>query len=126
MAFNASDYVMYLEDWNVLVCIHHKCGYGLHSSGIGLHLRTYHKDCYDLALRQQIQRYAEQLQLVGPLDIVTPTNMPLPIPGLKVENGWQCKECGRTGAREGGAMKHCRTKHGWTSLKGIHPEDYNC
>jgi len=122
MAFNASRYVQYLEDWQVLTCLHENCRYCLKSNGIERHFRRNHGIIYDLHTRQQIVRYAVTLILCRPSDIVIPRNMPSPIPGLKVwGDGWQCKECFKVGYAIGGARQLCDSIHDWKSGQGKNP-----
>ena len=116
MAFDASKYVQYLEDWQVLICLHEKCKYCLTPNGMELHFQRYHNDIYDLHTRQQIVRHAATLRLCQPSDIVIPTNMPPSIKGLRLwKNGWQCKERFKVGYAVGGAKQHCESIHLHTS-----------
>src|SRR5271169_2791283 len=118
MAFDASKYVQYLEDWQVLICLHENCRYCLRSNGVKRHFQRHHDDIYDLYTRQEIQRYAATLILCQPSDIVVPTNMPPPIRELRVWNGWQCKECFKVGPVSSGGRQHCESVHGWKSWQG--------
>ena len=118
MAFDASNYVLYLEEWKVAICLHDKCGYGISPKGIAAHLRVHHRDCYDLQLRRRIESFVNQLDLMAPSKIKPPMNIPPPIPGLKIIDGWQCRECNGVGMKTSGAIKHCRKEHGWSSSKG--------
>lgn len=118
MAFDPSKYVLYLENWQAVVCLHEDCKYCMMPNGIELHLRRHHKTVYSLELRRQIQSYTKRLILVHPSAINIPMNMPLPIEGLKVWNGWQCKKCFKVGPGKTGGKEHCRGQHGWTSLQG--------
>jgi len=120
MAFDASEYIQYLEDWQVLICLHEKCRYCLKSNGVELHFQRYHGSIYDLHIRQEIKQYAATLTLCQPLDIVVPTNVPPSIPGLKVwKNGWQCKVCFKVGYAMDGGRQHCKNIHGWKSGQGM-------
>src|SRR5208282_5562268 len=120
MAFDASKYVQYLEDWQVLIYLHEKCKHCLTPNGVELHFQRYHSDIYDLHSRQQIVRHATTLTLCQPSDIVIPTNMPPSILGLKIwKNGWQCKEYFKVGYAVGGARQHCESIHGWKSGQGM-------
>jgi len=118
MALEISKYVLYLEEWKALVCLNEKCRHCLVPTSVGRHLRTHHKGCYDLQLRQGIERYVNQLTLVNPSDVTPPMNIPPPIMGLKVLKGWQCQRCHRVGVEINGAIVHCRAEHEWTSSKG--------
>ena len=118
MEFNASKYVLYLEEWHVLVCLHENCKYGLTPTGIKLHFQRHHKDTYSLHIRQALERYAETLQLIEPSKINIPTGLLAPIQGLKVVPGLQCNECKEASTSEVRIKKHCRDKHRWTKAKG--------
>ena len=118
MTFDASKYVLYLEDWQVLICLHEDCRYCLKSNGVQRHFQRHHASIYDLSLRKQIERYAEALTLCQPCDIVVPTNTPPSIPGLKVWNGWQCTECFKVGPVMNDRKQHCENSHSWKSLQG--------
>ena len=72
MTFNASKYVQYLEDWQVLIYLHENCKYCVRSNGVKRHFQRQHDDIYDLYTRQEIQRYAATLILCQPSDIVVP------------------------------------------------------
>lgn len=117
MAFDLNKYVLYLDEWKVLICLHEKCQYALTSEGIWNHYMRHHKASYDLCLRRQIMSYVNELQLTSPSEIIAPTNIPAPISGLRVWKGWRCNVCSKVGAVINGAsMKvHCRDAHGWTS-----------
>lgn len=119
MAFDASNYVFYSEEWKVLICLHEDCKHCLTPNGIWLHFQRYHTEAYNLQVRRQIKSYAETLALVHPSEILVPRDMPPPIKGLRVWNGWQCLECFKVGPVKGGAIQHCRTEHGWTDSRGI-------
>lgn len=119
MAFDPSKYVLYLEQWRVLICLHENCKFGLTPDGIGLHLRRHHKDIYDLSLRRNIQLYAKTLLLLAPFEVISPTNVPYPIQGLKIWSGWRCRVCFVVGPESGGAEPHCRAKHGWRNWQSI-------
>ena len=118
MAFNASEYMQYLEDWQVLICLHEDCRYCLKSNGIDRHFQRTHDDIYDLRTRQQIVRYAATLTLCQPSDIIVPRNTPSSIPGLKIHNGWQCKQCFKVGSIADRGKKHCENEHDWKSGQG--------
>lgn len=118
MDFDASQYVLYLEDWQVLICLHESCQYCLMPNGIRRHFQRHHSSIYELSLRKQIGRYAETLTLREPFDIVLPTNTPAPIPGLKIWNGWQCTVCFKVGPVIDGGKQHCENEHGWKSGQG--------
>src|SRR5262245_43187319 len=119
MTFNASKYVEYLEDWQVLICLHEDCGYCLKPNGVGRHFSRHHRGIYELHTRQQIGRHAATLRLCQPSDIVVPRNTPPLISGLKVwKDGWQCKECFKVGYMVGGARQHSERIHGWKSGQG--------
>jgi hypothetical protein len=118
MAFDMSKYVQYLEDWQVLICLHEDCKYCLKSNGVERHFRRTHGDIYDLHTRQEIRQYAATSTLCQPLDIVVPRNTPPPIPGLKVWNGWQCKQCFKVGPVADRGKDHCENEHGWKSGQG--------
>lgn len=83
MTFDMSKYIQYLENRQVLICLHEDCRYCLKSNGIERHFRRYHADIYDLRSRQQIVQYAATLNLCQPSDVITPRNTPSPILGLQ-------------------------------------------
>ena len=87
-------------------------------NGINRHFQRHHSDIYDLHTRQEIKRYADTLTLCQPSDMVVPTNMPSSILGLKMWNGWQCKECFKVGPIVSGVNQHCDKVHGWKSWQG--------
>ena len=118
MAFDASKYVLYLENWQVLICLHENCRYCLIPNGTKRHFQRRHSTIYELSLRKQIEGYAETLTLCQPSDIVVPMNTPPPIPGLKIWNGWQCTVCFKVGPAMDGGNQHCTDKHGWKTGRG--------
>ena len=119
MAFDEFKYVQYLEDWQVLICLHEDCRYCLKPNGVSRHFLRHHSSIYDLHSRQQILRHAATLRLCQPSDIVISTNMPPLIEGLKLwKNEWQCKECFKVSYAVGGAKQHCESIHGWKSGQG--------
>ena len=118
MAFDTSQYVLYLEDWQVLICLDENCRYCLISNGIQRHFQRYHANIYDLSFRKQIGRYANTLTLCRPCDIMIPTNTPLSIPGLKIWNGWQCTECFKVDPMMDDRKQHCENNHDWKSSQG--------
>jgi len=119
MAFDEFKYVQYLEDWQVLICLHEDCRYCLKPNGVSRHFLRHHSSIYDLHSRQQILRHAATLRLCQPSDIVISMNMPPLIEGLKLwKNEWQCKECFKVSYAVGGAKQHCESIHGWKSGQG--------
>src|SRR5579864_9525391 len=107
------DYVLYLEEWRVLVCLNEKCRCGMAPDYITRHLQSHHKESYDLNIRQQIERHSRTLNLSSPSQITIPRNRPVPIDGLKIWNGWRCKACSKVGPLMEGAIEHCRKEHSW-------------
>ena len=84
MTFNTSEYIQYLEDWQILIYLYENYRYYLIPNEINHHFQRHHNDIYDLHTRQEIKRYATTLTLYEPSNIVIPTNMPPSIPGLKI------------------------------------------
>src|SRR5208282_5533641 len=115
MTFDASEYVRYLEDWQVLIYLHEKCRYCLKPKRIERHFQRYHSDIYDLHTRQEIRRYATTSTLCQPLDIVVSRNTPSSIPGLKVWDEWQYKQCFKVSLIADRGKDHCENKHDWKS-----------
>jgi len=118
MNFNTSKYVQYLEDQQVVICLHEECKHCLTPNGVELHFQWYHSGIYDLHTRQQIVRFAATLALCQPSDVIVPMNTPPPIPGLKIWDGWQCKECFKAGPIADRGEEHCEKEHGWKPGQG--------
>ena len=72
MAFDSGKYVLFFEEWKVLVCLNEKRQHGILAKSIGLHMQRHHQVIYDLILRQQIGQYATALDLCQPSEIKTP------------------------------------------------------
>jgi len=118
MAVDTSDYVLYLEDRKVLICLNEGCKHALTPNGIALHFRTFHKDAYDLRVRRQIMDYANSLTLSHPSEVRVPMDVTTPIEGLRIHNGWQCTQCSDVGPVFEAARGHCTREHNWSSTRG--------
>lgn len=105
-------YVLHLDQWKVLICLHDRCNYALVPQGISRHLKKHHGEHYDLQLRREIVSYSEGVALVSPSEIDTPVDVPPPIEGLRIMDGWRCKNCSKVGQAIGGGVEHCRKAHG--------------
>ena len=108
MAFDPSQFVLYLDEWKVLICLNERCKHALSPDGVALHLRTFHKDIYDLQIRRRITDYTNTLALIHPSEIQIPMNIPSPIEGLQIHQGWKCKTCFEVGPIFDAAQDHCK------------------
>ena len=120
MAFDPSQFILYLNEWKVLICLNERCKHALSPDGVALHLRTFHKDIYDLQIRRRITDYTNTLALIHPSEIQIPMNTPSPIEGLGIHQGWKCKTCLEVGPVFDAAHDHCKREHNWKSTNGIH------
>lgn len=118
MEYELSLYVLYLEDWRVLVCMHDKCQCGIVPEFVARHFREHHRHTYELPVRQAIERYAKTLDLSPPSEIEHQNQFSREIAGLKVWNGWRCNECLKCGPIETGGEVHCKKNHRWTNRQG--------
>jgi Orsellinic acid/F9775 biosynthesis cluster protein D len=110
-------YVIYNDEYKVLICRQHK--YAVSLKSIKGHYRDKH-DGISLKARQEILEYAGTLSLLEPKDVVIPTEIVAPIAGLEVRMGYKCKFDGCaviTGTLES-ASHHGRT-HVWTDIKDV-------
>jgi len=122
-----SDYVSYLPDYQVLICL--SCQWCLSpiNDRVQIHFRNKHKSI-PLSTRKEIIEYSESINIVDPKNVRLPLIDIAPIEGLEVFSGWRCKEksvnnpseiCRECCTTEVSIEKHCRDDHGWTASKGI-------
>jgi len=118
---NLSQYVKYIPEYQVLVCIQH--GYCMNpGNGIRNHLRDFHQ-VIPIEIRKKIIEYGNSISLLAPNEIPMPVWDGKPIDGLKViENGYRCisEKCKGFVTTSPGVMeKHCRNTHDWVPKDGI-------
>ena len=118
---NLSQYVKYIPEYQVLVCIQH--GHCMNpGSGIKNHFQEYHQ-AIPIEMRKRIIEFGNSVSLMAPNEIAIPVWDGKPIDGLKViENGFRCifEDCeGFVTTSPGVIKKHCRNAHGCDPNKGI-------
>jgi len=116
-----TQYVKYIPEYQVLVCIQH--GQCMNpGSGIKNHLKEYHQ-AIPIEMRKKIIEFGDSISLRAPDKIPTPVWDGKPIDGLKViENGFRCifEDCeGFVTTSPEGMKRHCRDTHNWDPKKGI-------
>ena len=87
---NVHEYLIYLEEEELLVC--RICRYCLRWNGIERHLRKEHK-VIPLNIRNELVRYSQTLSIKNPADIVIPGNTVPAYEYLNIIDGYCCLIC---------------------------------
>jgi hypothetical protein len=112
------EYITHNLTYNTIICRQHK--QGIPPDWIARHFRKFHKTI-PLSTRQAIVNHCNTLNLVGPEDMVIPTEPVQPIHGLPVLDGFQCeyKGCLELRSTELSIQKYCREEHQWVLELGM-------
>ncbi|KAI9771734.1 MAG: hypothetical protein M1839_002748 [Geoglossum umbratile] len=117
------DIFRYLPDHRILVCV--PCGYVVQPQSITSHLQK--KEHHDLSLkdRRALRTYALSHDLTKLEDVKVPDAGAMPLPGLRLMNGYACGFCSYLttnvySLREHGRRKHDKRRHDgvyWREVK---------
>lgn len=111
---NASKYLLYLQEQQVLIC--RGCKYCLQPNGVEKHLGREHS-AIPLKVRKELVSYAASLILRNPSEVVAPVAVGSAFDGLKVIQGFRCSICQSLYGTPRSIEKHCMT-HKWTKPEG--------
>lgn len=106
-------------EFHVIICHSTGCKGALTPRAVCTHLRDKHQVQFEI--RQQLAEYLKQWQWQYDYQTIPlPLDASLPLPGLPVLNGFQCKSCSYKTTNRSIIRKHCNIQHNQQRLK-----DYN-
>ena len=114
---NNNVYVVYNNQYKVLICKHHE--YAVTAKSIVCHFREKH----DLTKEawQEIINYASQYTIIDAKNLSHPMTTIAPIPYLKIIEGYSCEYHGDTICGTFDSVKqHCKQDHEWKVKEGMH------
>ena len=104
------------SEFHVIICHYTGCEGALSPSAIYTHLRDKHK--VQSEIRQQLAEYLKQWQWQYDYQTIPlPLDSSLPLPGLPVLNGFQCKSCSYKTTNRSVIRKHCNRQHNQQRLE---------
>jgi Orsellinic acid/F9775 biosynthesis cluster protein D len=110
--------IQYLPQYRVLLCTACPKTTCIPPKGIATHLRTFHKHMFTCEQRTRLATDARKYPAVSPRMVVTPRRDEGSVPGLYVQDGFECTVCNYVcGSEEYMRDKHCRPRHGWVVSK---------
>ena len=112
---DASEYVLYLQEQQALVC--RDCKYCLQPNGVEKHLQRSHL-AIELEVRKELVSYSESLTLRNPSEIVTPRTVVPAFDCLEITRGFRCSACNSLYGTPRSIEEHCRS-HTWAKPEGM-------
>lgn len=73
---------------------------------------------WSLQIRRAIEKYASQLELADPDDVVHPPPSSAPVEGITLVKGASCNKCRYFAGSEGTILKHSQENHDWVKAQG--------
>ena len=123
---DVSRYIQRMPHYSYLLCINCQHCITPTKRGIDQHFTFIHRQIIG-QLKQQIINYGVNLHCIEPNNMNVPLFNDPPIPGLKIHEGFQCKEiindqgkhCNELTSTDTSMKEHCTKKHDWMKSKGI-------
>src|SRR5437762_137985 len=110
-------YILYEPQLHIMICL--SCKKGITKNGIARHYRKHHRNM-SLRMRKAIAKYSDGFKVYTNQEFQYPRTVITRIEDIMTERGLRClyMDCNHACICPTSMEEHCKTKHGWTTLRG--------